>query len=69
VSTLLVAQPTLEGLKPSRTLGDLIASVWSELSAHRMVQCPVCYGDMEPEYSAQALPVGGRCTDCGSVLN
>ena len=69
MSTLVVAQPTLEGLEPYRTLGDLLASVWSELSAHQTVQCPVCHGEMEPEYSAQALPVGGRCTDCGSVLN
>jgi DnaJ-class molecular chaperone len=69
VSTLAVAQPTLEGLEPCRTLRELVAGVWTELCAHRTVECPVCHGDMEPEYGAQALPVGGRCRDCGSVLN
>ena len=69
MSTLVVAQPTLEGLEPYRTLGDLLAGVWTELSAHQTAQCPVCEGDMEPEYAAQALPVGGRCRNCGSVLN
>jgi len=48
---------------------DLLAGVWTELSAHQTAQCPVCEGDMEPEYAAQALPVGGRCRNCGSVLN
>ena len=69
MSTLVVAQPMLEGLEPYRTLDDLLAGVWTELCAHRTVACPVCHGEMEPEYGAQALPVGGRCTDCGTVLN
>jgi hypothetical protein len=69
VSTLVVAQTTLEGVEPHRTLDDLLVSVWTELAAHRTVECPVCHGEMGPEYGARALPVGGRCTDCGSVLN
>jgi len=69
VSTLVVAQPTLEGLERYRTLGDLLAGVWAELSAHQTVECPVCQGDMEPIYGAVALPVAGRCSDCGTVLS
>jgi hypothetical protein len=30
--------------------------------------CPVCGEDMEPEYGAHALPIGGRCTGCGTTL-
>ena len=49
-------------------LDELLVSVWEGLTAHRAVECPVCGGDMRPEYGAQALPVGGRCDDCGSTV-
>jgi hypothetical protein len=68
VSTLLVAQPTLEGLEPERTLDDLLIGVWTRLSSHQAVECPACHGEMEPEYGAQALPIGGRCRSCGATL-
>src|SRR5436305_1409189 len=49
-------------------LDELLVGVWEGLTAHRAVECPVCGGDMRPEYGAQALPVGGRCDDCGSTV-
>jgi hypothetical protein len=69
VSTLAVEQPTLEGLERERTLDDVIVGVWRGLCSHQIVKCPICHGEMAPEYSAQALPVGGRCRDCGVTLN
>jgi hypothetical protein len=49
-------------------LDDLIVGVWEGLAAHRIVECPVCGSEMRPEYGAQALPIGGRCSGCGSTL-
>ncbi len=51
------------------TLDELIAGVWEGLTAHAVERCPVCGGEMEPEYGAHALPVAGRCRDCGSELS
>jgi hypothetical protein len=50
------------------TLDEVLASVWEGLTAHRASECPVCAGEMAPEYGAQALPVGGRCRSCDSAL-
>jgi hypothetical protein len=68
VSTLAVEQTTLEGLGAEPTLDDLIVRVWAGLRSHRIVECPACHGEMAPEYGAQALPIGGRCGDCGATL-
>jgi hypothetical protein len=48
---------------------DVVVGLWEGLTAHRSVQCPVCGGQMRPEYGAQALPVRGRCTECGTTLS
>jgi hypothetical protein len=69
VSTLAVEQPTLEGLEREPTLDDVVLSVWTTLISHRTAECPVCHGEMAPLYAAHALPVGGRCNECGAVLN
>jgi hypothetical protein len=50
------------------TLDELLASVWEGLTAHAVVKCPACGAEMEPEYGAHALPIGGRCKGCGSTL-
>jgi hypothetical protein len=50
------------------TLDEVIVGVWEGLTAHQAVQCPVCHAQMRPEYGARALPIGGRCADCGSTL-
>jgi hypothetical protein len=68
VTVLAVEQTTFEGLESELTLDDLLVSAWRELRSRQMVECPACRGEMEPEYGAQALPIGGRCTDCGAVL-
>ena len=68
MTILAVEQTTLEGLEPEPTLEDLLDGTWGGLRSRQIVECPVCRGEMEPEYGAQALPIGGRCTDCGSVL-
>jgi hypothetical protein len=68
MSTLAVARTTLEGLERESTLDDVVVSAWTTLVSHRTAECPVCHGDMAPVYAAHALPVGGRCEDCGAVL-
>ena len=68
MTLLAVEQTTLAGLEPEPTLEELLVRTWGELRSGHGVECPVCRGEMEPEYGAQALPIGGRCTDCGAVL-
>jgi hypothetical protein len=55
VSTLAVEQPRLEGLEAERTLDDVLVGAWTQLCSHRAVECPLCHGEMEPEYGARAL--------------
>ena len=69
MSTLAVAQTTLQGLELDSTLDDVVVSVWVTLVSHQRAECPVCRGEMAPVYGAHTLPVGGRCSDCGTVLN
>jgi hypothetical protein len=68
VSTLAVAPTLLDRVGGEPTLDDLLAGVWGALAAHQVVECPVCRGEMDPEYGAGALPLGGRCTSCGTTL-
>jgi hypothetical protein len=68
VNTLAVAPPLFGPLDGEPPLDDEIVDVWEGLAAHRTVACPVCHGEMEPEYGAGARPIGGRCGACGSTL-
>ena len=66
---LATRSPSLfDGPGGEPTLDDLVAGVWEGLTVHATVACPVCSGEMRPQYSAQARPIGGRCTDCGATL-
>jgi hypothetical protein len=81
MSALAVAdEPTLFdqfGDQPARfeqpggepTLDDLIVGAWEGLTAHEAISCPVCGGEMAPEYGAHSRPVAGECRDCGSRLS
>jgi hypothetical protein len=51
------------------TLEALVSGAWEGLAVRRTVTCPVCDGAMEPVYGARALPLGGRCRDCGTRLD
>ena len=52
-----------------RTLDDVIVGAWEALSARLTVDCPVCDGELVPEYGAHSRPVGGRCGKCGCELS
>ena len=39
-----------DGLGGEPTLDQLITGVWEGLAAHAAVRCPVCEGEMRPEY-------------------
>lgn len=62
------ARSTPDGAGGGPTLDEFLAGVWERLTVHAVVECPVCNGAMEPEYGAHALPIAGRCRDCGSRL-
>ncbi len=54
--TALAVAPTLfDDLGGAPTLDDVLVDVWEGLTAHRIVSCPVCGADMNPEYGAHAL--------------
>jgi hypothetical protein len=50
------------------TLDELLSGAWEGLVAHQHVACPLCGGDMTPEYGAHARPIGGRCRSCEALL-
>jgi hypothetical protein len=56
-------------LRAARTLDGAISALWAQLSADRAVACPLCQGEMQPQYGSGARPVAGRCRDCGTVLS
>jgi hypothetical protein len=69
MSTLALAPSLFGAVGGEPTLDELIAGVWEGLAAHGVVVCPVCEGEMAPEYGAGSRPVGGRCEHCGTALS
>jgi hypothetical protein len=69
VTTLTVAPSLFDAVGGEPTLDEVIVGMWEGLTAHRVVECPVCREEMSPEYGAHARPIGGRCRGCGSVLS
>ncbi len=59
----------LPRFRPARTLDAAISTLWGRISADRAVACPLCQGEMQPQYGSGARPVAGRCGDCGTVLS
>jgi hypothetical protein len=51
-----------------QTLDQVISRMWTDLTSHVTVACPVCNGAMRPRYGAGPGAVGGRCTDCGTSI-
>ena len=65
----VVAPPLPPGpLRGEGTLDELLAALWEGLRADQAVACPVCGGEMHPEYGAHARAIGGRCATCGTRL-
>jgi hypothetical protein len=62
------APSLFDSLGGEPTLDELLSGVWEGLVAHQHVACPVCGGDMTPEYGAHARPIGGRCRSCDTQL-
>src|ERR1700693_4986829 len=65
VAALAVAASLLHRVGGEPTLDDVLAGTWEGLGAHQVVDCPVCRGEMDPEYAAHARPIGGRCSCWG----
>ncbi len=64
-----VDSPSLfDGAGGGQTLDEVLSGAWEELAAQTATRCPMCLGDMEPEYGAHSRPVGGRCRSCGTAL-
>ena len=68
MSTLAVAPTLLDRVGGEPTLDDMLVGAWEGLAAHKVVECPVCRGEMDPVYGAHARPVGGRCSACEATL-
>jgi hypothetical protein len=68
VSALTLEPRLFESPGAPPTLDQRLVSAWDGLIARSAVECPVCGGAMEPEFGAQAWPIGGRCQTCGSTL-
>ena len=64
-----VAPTELDRSFGERALDDVIVRASEELAAHHCAVCPVCGGEMEPEYGAHARPVAGRCRGCAARLS
>jgi hypothetical protein len=58
-----------DGAGGGPTLDDVLSSAWEELTAHAVVACPLCAGELVPEYGAHARPIGGRCRGCGTTMS
>jgi hypothetical protein len=56
-------------LRAVRTLDTAISALWAQITADRAVACPICHGEMQPQYGTAGFQVTGRCRDCGSVLS
>jgi hypothetical protein len=62
------ARPGAADLGGEPTLDALVSGVWEGLAAHRPASCPLCDGEMTPDYGVHALPIGGRCQSCGTHM-
>lgn len=51
------------------TLDDLLTGIWDTVASDQPATCPVCQGVLEPRHGAGAVPVGARCTSCGTELS
>ncbi len=51
------------------TLDRQLVAGWELLLRRNETACVLCGGTMEPRYGAHALPIGGRCRDCGTTLS
>ncbi|MGI8715329.1 MAG: hypothetical protein ACR2NR_19530 [Solirubrobacteraceae bacterium] len=54
------------GGEPS--LDEVLSGAWEGLAVHQHVACPVCGGEMTPDYGAHLRPIGGHCRGCRSQL-
>ena len=58
-----------DGAGGGPTLDDVLSGVWEGLAARAVVDCPMCGGELLPEYGSGPLPIGGRCRRCGTSLS
>jgi hypothetical protein len=69
MSTLAIAPTLFESEGGEPTLDGVLVDAWEGLTAHRVVDCPVCGGELAPVYGAHAKPHLGRCGSCGAELS
>ena len=69
MTMLAVAEASQVQLGDEPTLATVVGALWEELQAGRPVACPICHGELFPVYGQHALPMRGRCLDCGTALS
>jgi hypothetical protein len=62
-------EPAAADRSGESTLDDLLSGMWEGLAAHRSVACPLCGGEIRPDYGAHALPIGGSCQSCETRIS
>ncbi len=66
-ATSAAARERVGDLSGGPTLDDAIVGVWEGLAAQVAVACLLCGGALRPHAAPDA--VGGRCGDCGTMLD
>ena len=51
------------------SLDDVVSGAWEGLAARAVVDCPLCGGELAPEFGPHTRPIGGRCRRCGTTLS
>ncbi len=77
MTALAVAPSLFDQLSGEPTLDDLIVGAWEGLTAHRVVECPVCDSEMTPRsvvggsgaVGQTRRLAGGRCRSCGTTIS
>jgi hypothetical protein len=62
-------RPVAAAIAPVRTLDDMLGDAWATVAAGRTAACPICTGALRPRWSAGHGAVGGRCFDCGTIVD
>ncbi len=69
VPVVEAAAPAPVALVAVPTLDEVLAGAWTAVSAGATADCPICRGEVRPRWSAGAGAVGGRCRDCGTLVD
>jgi hypothetical protein len=62
-------EPAPRPVAAVRTLDEVLTGAWTAVAAGQTAECPLCAGPLRPRWSAGHGAVGGRCADCGTIVD